>query len=200
VSSRVARSAVALAALALLAARAEPPPDREADAALRARLAACAACHGESGNSASAGVPSLAGQPRTFLEVQMVLFRERVRASEVMQPLAAGLSDAEIGAIAAHYAGQATQPAASAAPDPALAARGKQLSETLRCATCHLEDFQGQEQIPRLAGQREDYLGAALLAYRDQRRTGTDGAMNEVMTGVGDADIRALASFLAGLR
>jgi cytochrome c553 len=51
--------------------------------------------------------------------------------------------------------------------------------------------------MPRLAGQREDYLRSTLVAYRDGTRGGADTTMNDIMQGVSDDDIRALAHFLA---
>ena len=49
----------------------------------------------------------------------------------------------------------------------------------------------------RLAGQREEYLDSEMRAYRDNRRKGGDTIMAAALYGVTDADIRALAHFLA---
>src|SRR2546428_707277 len=46
----------------------------------RAKL--CAACHGEDGNSRTANIPSLAGQPEFFIINQLFLMREGVRKVE----------------------------------------------------------------------------------------------------------------------
>jgi cytochrome c553 len=51
--------------------------------------------------------------------------------------------------------------------------------------------------VPRIANQAEDYLVTALKAYRDNKRTGTDTSMNAAMYKVEDADIAALAHYLA---
>jgi cytochrome c553 len=37
----------------------------------------------------------------------------------------------------------------------------------LRCNNCHLPDCSGREQIPRLAGQREEYLLDSMRYFRD---------------------------------
>ncbi len=55
----------------------------------------------------------------------------------------------------------------------------------------------GRAQIPRLAGQREDYLAATLRAYRDGKALRPDTAMNNIMRGASDEEIRAPAHFLA---
>ena len=54
----------------------------------------------------------------------------------------------------------------SGVADPALRARGAELAKTMGCGSCHLPDYRGQKQVPRLDYQREDYLVAAMKAYR----------------------------------
>src|SRR5205807_7429477 len=54
---------------------------------LAARIALCATCHGEDGNSRMENIPSLAGQPDFFLFNQLFLMREDVRRIEAMAPM-----------------------------------------------------------------------------------------------------------------
>jgi cytochrome c553 len=163
------------------------------------RLKQCAACHGENGNSRMENTPSLAGQPELFLTNQMILIRERVRKSEVMEPFVKGLKDDEIVALAAHYAG--LKPEASDEPvDRTVVARGAELAQQLHCASCHRPTYDGQEQIPGLLHQRLDYTIKSLIEYRNGSRSGIDTSMNGVMYRVSDADIRALAHYVASLR
>ena len=143
--------------------------------------------------------PSLAGQPELFLVNQLILMRDSVRVSEVMAPFAKGLADADIIELAKHYSKLAPVPS-SEPIDPSLVARGADLAKALRCGTCHLPSYAGGDQIPGLARQRIDYVIESLVAYRDGRRYGIDTSMNGVMVGVSDADIRALAHYLAGIR
>lgn len=146
-----------------------------------------------------AGVPSLAGQPRVFLEHYLVMTREGIRGSEVMQQLLKGMSDREIAAIARHYA--ALSPRNEAGPlDRALFERGRKVAEANRCGTCHLPDYRGREQMPRLAGQREDFLAEAMIAYRENRRRGGDTVMAASLYGIADSDLKALAHYFAHLR
>jgi cytochrome c553 len=127
---------------------------------------------------------------------QLILFREGLRSSEQMSPQAQELDDGTVLALAAHYAALPAR-ANDGLADPELMARGRVLARAGRCNQCHLPDFSGRAQIPRLAGQREDYLAATLTAYRDDARGGADTTMIAVMSEVGDADIRALAHFLS---
>jgi cytochrome c553 len=81
--------------------------------------------------------------------------------------------------------------------NPSLMKTGQERAKALRCGICHLSDFSGQNQVPRLAGQREAYLEGEMRAYRDGKRTGGDTIMAAALYGVGDADLKALAHFLS---
>jgi cytochrome c553 len=115
---------------------------------LAERLEVCGSCHGADGNSKMETVPSLAGQPALFLTNQLILMRERVRRSEVMEPFVKGLKDDTIIALAEHYAKLAPQPSGEAV-EQSVVARGADLAVERRCASCHLPSYAGQEQIPR---------------------------------------------------
>jgi len=189
---RLALLAAALCAAAL--------PTAAQDVARGRSLAAqaCASCHGEDGRSHTPGVPTLAGQPAEFVTMQLILFREALRPVPAMQDVARGLGDADIEALAAFFAAQPSGPPEDrAARDAARFERGKALSARMNCGVCHLPDYAGRNQIPRLAGQREEYLAQALADFRDNRRAGSDTQMNGVMYGVTDSDIAALAHYLS---
>ncbi|HUF82941.1 MAG TPA: cytochrome c4, partial [Burkholderiales bacterium] len=144
------------------------------DAARGAKRAQpCGNCHGAPGRPPLAGTPALGGQQPEFLVLQMFLFREGLRDVPQMAGLFKGLSDRDLTDMAAHFSRQ-PHPKAAGRRDPALHARGAALSKSMGCGSCHLQDYSGQRQIPRLANQREDYLAASLRAYRDDQRTGSD--------------------------
>ncbi|HSD62017.1 MAG TPA: c-type cytochrome [Burkholderiales bacterium] len=163
------------------------------------RLAACAGCHGPDGNSRTTGVPSIAGQPKVFLENYLVLTREGLRGSEVMQKLLHGVPDREIVVLAAHFSMLPMKPE-DGGTDAARFERGREVVNKSHCANCHRPDFRGQEQMPRLAGQREDFLIEAMLAYRQDRRPGGDTIMAASLYGIPEDDLRAIAHYLARLR
>ena len=163
-----------------------------------ARAAACVSCHGSPARAPLAGNPSLDGQMAHYLELQLVLMREGLREVPQMAGMLKGLSDRDLGDIAAYFAGQKAQSGA-AGRDAKLYARGAALAKTMICGNCHGDDYRGQKHLPRLAHQREDYLAAALKAYRDNKRSGIDTSMNGVMYQVTDNDIQALAHYLAHL-
>lgn len=160
------------------------------------QLETCLSCHGEGGNSRTPFVPSIAGQPEFFITNQLIYMREGVRPTPPMTPFVEKLTDPEIEALARAIA---ALPSARSEEmvDAAKAARGQKLSEQLRCASCHLPNLHGQEQMPRLAGQRIDYMAAAMRAYRDSQRPGADPMMSNVVVGLNDSDIEALAHYAA---
>jgi cytochrome c553 len=172
------------------AAAAQPKPEL---------LSACAACHGPGGNSQVAQFPSLAGQPKVFVENQLVLIREGLRDVPSMKEVVTGMSDETIVALAKYYAAQT--PAANAAPVRQDKYRpGEQVSKKMLCGTCHLPDYSGQTQVPRLAGQHEEYLLAAMKQFRDNPGPGRDTIMAASLRGLSDADLANLAHYLAAFR
>src|SRR5262245_29490934 len=75
--------------------------------------------------------------------------------------------------------------------------RGRALAQQNRCNFCHQSNFQGLDNVPRLAGQREDYLLKSLRGYEDSSRQGYDAQMSEVVYAMKDQDFIDLAYFLA---
>jgi cytochrome c553 len=65
----------------------------------------CANCHGTNG-IAKGAMPSLAGQKREYIVEQMRAFRDGKRPATVMHQLSKGYTDAQIDAIADHFARQ----------------------------------------------------------------------------------------------
>ena len=165
------------------------------DAAARAQV--CSACHGEDGNSKTPMIPSLAGQPAFFLTTQLVLMREQVRPVAAMDGLLSGLDDAALVGLAEYFAKMPAKKT-DEAKDSQRLARGKSLSDGMRCTSCHGANLNGQEQMPRLAGQRVDYMVAAMKAFRDSTRPGADPLMANVVAGIADADLQALAEYVSG--
>lgn len=158
----------------------------------------CAQCHGANGRSQIQDIPSLAGQPADFITIQMIVLREGLRNAPAMQPFAAGKSDQDIQDIAAYFASLPPGPPDDRRPlNQALFAAGQALSGPRHCATCHVSDYGGRAQIPRVAAQREDYLLHAMTQYRDGLRAGPDTQMNGAVQGLSDADLTALAHYLS---
>jgi cytochrome c553 len=165
---------------------------------LAEKLQLCGACHGEDGNSRMEKIPSLAGQPAFYTLNQLFLMREGVRKVEAMAPIVKDLKDSDLTALSEHYAKLAPK-RSDESVDPELAKRGQQIATQQRCGSCHLPTLAGQEQMPRVAKQRIDYLVDTLKSYRDNPRSGADTAMSPPVGGLRDDDITALAHYAASL-
>ena len=63
----------------------------------------CYGCHGPSGTGAG-GIPAIAGRDAAELRAQMLAFRANERPGTIMGRIARGYTDAEIAAIAEHFA------------------------------------------------------------------------------------------------
>jgi cytochrome c553 len=165
---------------------------------ISAKMALCAACHGADGNAPLQGVPSLAGQPKTFIENQLVMIREGMRNIPVMQGMLKAFSDEDITAMAVHYAALPLKKP-GAERQAALFALGELKSQEMRCGICHLPNYMGRDQIPRLAGQREDYLLHSMQQFKSNQAVGRDTIMAASLYGVSDGDIKAMAHYLSRL-
>lgn len=165
----------------------------------------CEKCHGPKGISASPLFPRLAGQTEVYLETQLKSFRDRSRgdahARAFMWGIAGPLTDNQIKDLAAYYA---KFPPARGIPaeDPALAAKGKALydegvpnRDIPACAGCHGNDGEGNEAIPRLAGQHRQYLVRQLQAFHGLARE--NEIMDENAKNLNDDDIAAVAEYLS---
>jgi cytochrome c553 len=173
----------------LSASAAAPPEKREP----------CLACHGANGQSQTENVPSLGAQPAKYILIQLFMFREKLRPVEPMTELTKGWSDADLQQIADFIATLPPPKPPTDPADPARLERARALVEQNHCNVCHRPDFAGQENVPRLAGQREDYLLKALREYKSGARHGYEPTMAEVLQPIDDAQLVEFASYLSRL-
>lgn len=163
-----------------------------------ARLAQCADCHSPDSPRLSVDYPLLAGQPKTFLENQMIMIREGLREIPMKRGIFDNVSDQEIISIAQHFSKQ-TIGASRTPKDIALYARGEKVAKDLLCGTCHLPNYAGRDQMPRLAGQHESYLLNTMRKFRNNQAIGRDTIMAASLYGVHEDDLRAMAHYFSQL-
>ena len=161
------------------------------------RLAPCVACHGEKGQSGNPEVPSLGAQTSPYVLIQLYLFREKLRRFEIMNDAVKDFSNDDLRRFADAISKLPPPPAATDAVDPARMARGQALIRQYRCNVCHNADLAGRDSVPRIAGQREDFLVKTMREYKANARPGYDASMGDVMQPIPDADIPDLAYFAA---
>jgi cytochrome c553 len=186
--------AAALVALAPAAYAVDVPPE------MREKLETCAACHGQNGVSPNSEVPSLAAQPDIFTQWQLVYMRDGTRKVEAMEEVVKGMTDSDIRFYGSYYAALPPPVPEHAKPSEAESAEVLNLMRPRRCANCHDDSMAGKGEMPRLAGQREDYLVKALRDFRTNVRRGRGNAvMTELVSTITDNDIKLLADYLSRL-
>jgi cytochrome c553 len=171
-----------------------------AAASLEERIAPCLACHGENGQSANPEIPSLGAQMAPYTLIQLFLFREKLRRNDIMNDAVKGFSDDDLRTFS-DYLSKLPAPRPVAEPaDAARLQRGQMLVRQYRCDICHNRDLAGRENVPRIAGQREDFLAKTMREYKANVRPGYDASMADVVQPITDAEILDLAYFAARQR
>jgi len=179
----------ALIALAPAAARA---------VSLEDNIAMCGACHGENGVPQEKTTPVIWGQTEGYLYLQLRDYKNGDRKNDQMQPVAGELAREDMFALAKYFAQKPWpklgQPAAPR--DVELIAR--RANGSVGCTGCHQGEYQGEGTQPRLAGQWKEYTLQSMLDFRTQTRANNPG-MSDLMKATSEADIKAMAEYLAGL-
>jgi cytochrome c553 len=188
----------ALAAVVTAVSSAPRSPAADVDTGRR-KAEPCGACHGAAGNSTIPGAPTLAGQPPIYLHWQLVLFRDGRRKDPQMTPLAAPLSDSDMGELAAWYAAQKPMPPPRVSLTPAQTQTGRALAEQYHCFACHGAALEGREYAPRLSALHLDYLTSQLRRFKAGTRGDLDGAMTTAAQPLTDEAIVDIARFIAGM-
>jgi cytochrome c553 len=174
------------------------PAAAQDDAAVRKLAEPCFACHGPDGNSTIPQFPNLAGQSWRYIYIELKDFKEGRRSDPNMTPVAQALSREEMIALGNFF--EARKPKAiDFKPDPARVAEGKKISDVVLCPMCHLGEFKGQNEIPRVAGQQYDYVVKQLRDFKSRARTNDAGNMTSVARTLSDEDIVNLAHYTASL-
>ncbi len=163
-----------------------------------AKAAMCLGCHGVNGNSSMPGTPSLAAQNARYIYLQLRDFQEGRRENPIMSPMTAGLTRPEMQELANYFSKQKLSSKGFKA-DPDKAALGKAKADETLCAMCHLGEFIGQNEIPKVAGQNFDYVVKTLKDFKAKNRTNDAGNMTSVASTLSEQDIENLGHYIAGL-
>jgi cytochrome c553 len=81
--------------------------------------------------------------------------------------------------------------------DSARMSKGQALAQQHKCLFCHGTDLAGGQQVPRIAGQREDYLTTSLRGFKTGNRPGYTMAMTEAVSQISLEDLDILAYYVA---
>ena len=195
-----------LALSAILAAPAALAAPGDATAGAQ-KAVVCGACHGADGNSFNPEWPSLAGQHADYIAAQLALFKQGVRDNPLMMPMALPLSDEDMADLGAYFAAQARQ---GLKADPSNYREGERLyrdgdraRDLPACLACHGPQGKGNAaaQYPAVQGQHATYAHAQLKAYASgARKPVANDIMQVVAARLSDEEMRAVASYMQGLR
>jgi cytochrome c553 len=143
---------------------------------LQAKIEYCKTCHGLSGQGYHGfyPIPRLAGQQQQYIENQLQAFIEHRRENRYMYSVAHVLSPAMRTALAMHFSELNPKPLGGASRQ--LVATGKKIYEdgipetnVPACMACHGAEAKGQDAIPHLAGQLNDYIMNKLVNWNKER-------------------------------
>lgn len=179
----------------------------------------CSACHGADGNSPAPNFPKLAGVGEKYLLKQLKDIQSGARNIPEMTGMLTTFSDEELADIAAFFDSKTMQLSGS---DKALEVQlnsgakvnslalgektyrgGNMETMVPACTGCHSPGGSGNEPAayPRLGGQHAAYIEKQLKDFRAGNRTndGDTQTMRQVAQHLSDAEISALANYIAGL-
>ena len=171
------------------------------------KVATCAACHGQDGNSMVGLWPSLAGQNVNYLVRQLQHIISGKRPITEMIGSLDNFAQEDLEDIAAFYASQ-NNAIGQAASDKVELGRKLYYSGSLEkgvpaCTACHSPKGKGNSPAgyPLLSGQQSDYIAKALKNYRTGERNNDESSqmMMAIAYKLDDVEIDALSSFINGL-
>lgn len=150
----------------------------------------CRTCHGVDGMAQIPIAPHIGGEPKEYLEAQLLAYKNGTREHEMMTIVADGLSAEQVADVAAWYASHtatATLPEGVNVEDAPDA-----------CVACHGTDGISElTDAPNLAGEVNIYIDTQLKAFRSGNRR------HEVMTAIAaeltDDEIREFADWYAAI-
>ena len=162
------------------------------------KVEVCAGCHGQDGKPIDKAIPIIWGQQAGYIYIQLRDFKRGDRKNEIMQPIVASFEKNDMLAIAEYFAQKPWPNLGQPRSAKDVAQRALSAEHSVGCTSCHLEQFQGDGTVPRLAGQSRDYLAKTIADFRTRAR-GNNPGMTDLMRATPPDDLAALAEYLAGL-
>jgi cytochrome c553 len=158
----------------------------------------CAGCHGADGKPIDKTIPTIWGQQVGYLYIELRDFKRGDRKSDIMQPIASSLERQEMLDIAEYFSKKPWPDLSQPRASKEVADRALNANRSVGCTGCHLDHFQGDGTVPRLAGMGKDYLTKTMADFRTRAR-GNNPGMSDLMLATSADDLAALAEYLSGL-
>ncbi|WP_055081760.1 c-type cytochrome [Jannaschia donghaensis] len=151
----------------------------------------CRTCHGIDGYAQIPIAPHIGGEPKEYLEAQLMAFKSGAREHEMMSVVTATLSAQQISDVAAWYA---SHNAVATLPDGINEDDAPQA-----CVSCHGADgISVLLDAPNLAGEVNIYIDTQLKAFRLGKRD--HEIMSEIASHLDDAEIREVADWYSNVQ
>jgi cytochrome c553 len=171
----------------------------------KTKSVSCQACHGTYGNSNNPQWPKLAGQHASYIAKQLADFKAGARKDPTMASMVSSLGEQDMRDLAAYFSAQTVKIGGAGSHWEAGEAiyRGGDSNKGIpACMGCHGPTGAGNPAagFPALSGQHATYTMKALKDFRSGvRATDQNGMMGDIAAKMSDADIQAVADYLAGL-
>ena len=162
------------------------------------KVEVCAGCHGVDGKPVDKLIPVIWGQQLGYLYIQLRDFKRGDRKNEIMQPIASSMERDEMLAIAEYFSKKPWPNLGQPRAPKEVATRALRANSSVGCTGCHLDQFQGDGTVPRLAGMSREYMTKTIDEFRSRAR-GNNPGMSDLMIATDPQDLAALEEYLSGL-
>jgi cytochrome c553 len=162
------------------------------------KVEVCAGCHGVDGKPVDKLIPAIWGQQLGYLYIQLRDFKRGDRKNEIMQPIASVMERDEMLAIAEYFSKKPWPNLGQPRAPKDVATRALRANSSVGCTGCHLDQFQGDGTVPRLAGMSREYMTKTIDEFRSRAR-GNNPGMSDLMIATDPQDLAALEEYLSGL-
>jgi cytochrome c553 len=164
----------------------------------------CQGCHGEEGNSLEGLVPKLAGQYGIYIAKQLRNYQAGTRTHQIMNAMAATISDEDLADIAAYFASRTKMHGNKVDNEVGrnLFTKGDISRTIVACINCHGVSGKGltpkTSMFPVIGGQHKDYIRKQLINFRSGDRSNSpNGIMNRITNKLTDNELEALAEYVS---
>jgi cytochrome c553 len=162
------------------------------------KIEVCAGCHGTDGKPIDKTFPVLWGQKAGYIYIQLRDFKRGDRKNEIMQPIASSFERDDMLAIAEYFSQKPWPDLGQPRAPKEVANRALSANRSVGCTGCHLDQFQGDGTVPRLAGMGREYMTKTIEDFRTRARANNPG-MSDLMLATSPDDLAALTEYLSGL-
>src|SRR5467141_3235440 len=148
----------------------------------------CAGCHGQNGTPVDKTIPVIWGQQHGYLYIQLRDFKRGDRKSDIMQPIVSSMQRDDMQAIAEYFSKKPWPDLGQPGASKEITYRASGANRSVGCTGCHLDHFQGDGTVPRLAGLSREYLTKTMADFRTRAR-GNNPGMSDLMLATAPEDL-----------